>query len=397
MICPRIEIDLAKIEDNARELVALLAGRGIDVTGVTKATLGLPEVANAMIAGGVARLGDSRIENLEALRDAGIRTPLTLLRSPTPDQAGRTVACASISQVSEPEVVNALSAAAGKRGVIHGLVLMVELGDLREGVLPGEVLDLARRISRTPHVTLVGLGTNLACRAGVVPSAGNMDELSSLATLLEGELGLHLPIVSGGNSANLAWAIEAPAGRVNDLRLGESILLGCDPLTRKPLNGLHTDAFTLVVPVIESLAKPTAPRGATGEAAFGVPMQMLERGTIIQTIAAIGRQDVDPDGLTPPGDISVLAASSDHLVLETQHRLAPGTEIRFGLNYSALLRAMTSPFVVTMITATQRPVVPMMGRGTAAMGKPRWAWRTTLGTYQARLAGWHRTDPTGSK
>ncbi|EWH03075.1 hypothetical protein Q427_05255 [Halomonas sp. BC04] len=300
MICPRIEVDLAKIEYNTRALVTLLSDRGIDVTGVTKATLGSPEVASAMIAGGVSRLGDSRLENLEALRHAGIQTPLTLLRSPTPDQAERAVASANISQVSELDVVKALSVAAGRRGVVHGLVLMVELGDLREGVMPGDVLDIARRVLLTPHVTLAGLGTNLACRAGVVPSADNMGELSALATLIEARLGLHLPLVSGGNSANLAWALAAPAGRVNDLRLGESILLGCDPLTRVPLSGLYTDALTLVVPVIESLAKPTVPRGATGETAFGVATPMGERGTIIQTIAAIGRQDVDPDGLTPP-------------------------------------------------------------------------------------------------
>ncbi|APX94759.1 alanine racemase [Halomonas sp. 1513] len=359
MTCPRVEIDLTRIEENARALVSRLSGRGIDVTGVTKATLGSPEVARAMLAGGVLRLGDARIANLEALRDAGIPAPLTLLRSPTPDQAPRAVACASLSQISELEVAKALSAAAGRLGSRHGLVLMVELGDLREGVLPEDVLDLARRMLRLPHVTLVGLGTNLACRAGVVPSADNMGELSALVSRFEDELGLQLPLVSGGNSANLAWAFAAPAGRVNDLRLGESILLGCDPLTRLPLHGLHTDAFTLVVPVIESLAKPTAPRGATGEAAFGVAAAMRERGTIVQTLAAIGRQDVDPDGLTPPAGVSVLAASSDHLVLETQQRLAPGTELRFGLDYSALLRAMTSPFVVSTFTATQRQTLSL--------------------------------------
>ncbi len=353
MSCPRVEVDLAKIEHNARKLVTRLASRGIDVTGVTKSTLGSPAVARAMIAGGVARLGDSRIENLEALRDAGLRAPLTLLRSPTPEQAERTVACASISHVSEPDVVDALSEAAGRHGRPHGVMLMVELGDLREGVLPGDVLGLARRISRSPDLTLAGLGTNLACRAGVVPGVGNMRELSSLVAAVEQDLGLRLPVVSGGNSANLGWAMQSPAGRINDLRLGESILLGCDPLTRRPLSGMHTDAFTLVASVIESLAKPTAPRGAIGEAAFGPAPAMLDRGTIIQTIAAIGRQDTDPEGLTPPSGVTVLEASSDHLVLETPRRLAPGTELCFGLNYSALLRAMTSPFVVKKLMTRQ--------------------------------------------
>ena len=75
MITPRIEIDLAKIEDNARSLVTRLAKRGIRVTGVTKATLGSPDVARAMVRGGVTRLADSRIENLEALQETRHQGP----------------------------------------------------------------------------------------------------------------------------------------------------------------------------------------------------------------------------------------------------------------------------------------------------------------------------------
>ena len=366
MIAPRVEINLTKIEQNTRQLVSMLDARGIGVTGITKATLGLPEVAKAMIAGGAIRLGDSRVENLEALSAANLHIPLTLLRSPTPEQAERAVTCASISQVSELAVVEALAAAAASRGLVHGLVLMIELGDLREGVLPSDARDIAWHISQTPHVALVGIGTNLACRAGVVPSTDNMNELSELATRLESQLGIHLPIISGGNSANLSWALASPAGRINDLRLGESILLGCDPLTRLPIKGLHTDAFALVVPVIESKAKPTTPRGVTGEAAFGTPTTMLERGTIMQTIASVGRQDIDPEGLIAPKGVSVLAASSDHLVLETRTLMAPGSEIRFGLNYSALLRVMTSPFVGTMFVSTPLPRIDIKRQGMPA-------------------------------
>ncbi|MBC7299077.1 MAG: alanine racemase, partial [Demequina sp.] len=163
MISPRIEIDLTAIEHNAHELVTALKKRGIGVTGVTKATLGSPEVARAMIRGGVKRLADSRIENLEALRDSGIRVPMTLSRAPAPEWADRAVACAQSSMVSDLEIVTALSVAAGKRAFTHGIVLMVELGDLREGLMVADVLDAARIISRTRHVTLAGIGTNLAC------------------------------------------------------------------------------------------------------------------------------------------------------------------------------------------------------------------------------------------
>ena len=209
-----------------------------------------------------------------------------------------------------------------------------------------DVLDAARVISRTRHVVLAGIGTNLACRSGVVPGDDQMQELSALATTIGSKFGVPTPLVSGGNSANLAWALgKDRVGAINDLRLGESILLGLDPLTRKPVPGLRQDAFTVVAPVIESLVKPTAPWGLRGQAAFGKPDAARSRGTIVQTIVALGRQDVDPDGLTPPVGMSILASSSDHLVLETPGRLAAGSELRFTPDYSALLRAMTSPFV----------------------------------------------------
>lgn len=346
MRTPRIEIDLSAVEHNTRELVKRLHKRGIDVTGVTKATLGSPEVANAMIRGGVKRLGDSRIENIEALRDAGVKVPIVLLRSPSPEWADRAVACATHSFVTDLELVTALSVAAGKRAHNHGIILMVELGDLGEGLMAADVLDAARIISRTRHVTLTGIGATLAARSGVVPGDDQMQQLTGLASTIGSKFGDHPPIITGGNSANLGWALgEGRVGAINDLRLGEAILLGVDPLTGAPIEGLRRDGFSVVAPVIESIEKPAAPWGMRVGSADAAGVSR-ERGTIVQTIVAIGSQDVDPDGLKPPAGFTVLSATSDHLVLETPARLAVGTEIGFGMNYSALTRAMTSPFVV---------------------------------------------------
>jgi ornithine racemase len=231
---------------------------------------------------------------------------------------------------------------------VHEVVVMVELGDLREGVLPHRVLELARRIGLTRHVSLVGIGTNLACRNGVVPTAAQMTQLANLATLLRTELGIRLPLISGGNSANLGWALAddlRPSHGVTDLRLGEAILLGSDPIRQTPIVGLHTDAFTLVASVIESLEKPTMPWGERTVDSFGLAPVVGDRGPIVQTLMSIGRQDLELAGLVPPAGITVLGASSDHLALETPTRLAPGTELRFQLGYSGLLRAMTSPYV----------------------------------------------------
>ena len=355
MTAPRLEIDLRKLHHNARSLVTRLASRGISVTGITKATLGSPAVAGAMLRAGVRSLGDSRIENLETLRAAGVTAPLTLVRSPMLSQVDRVVASATRSCNSELAVITALSAAAEATGRTHGVVLMVELGDLREGILPGDLAGMVRRMQRLPAIVLAGIGTNLACQSGVAPDEANMGELSALAYSIEARLGVTIGTVSGGNSGNLDWALGgAVPGRVNDLRLGESILLGCEPLHRTPIEGLHTDAITLVGEVIESQRKPSSPRGELGQTAFATPAPAREdRGDRVRTIVALGHQDVDPSGLRAPAGIEVLGASSDHLIVAAgPDRLPVGTELSFRLNYSALVRAMTSPYVDQVVTFT---------------------------------------------
>ncbi len=354
MTAPRLEIDLDKIHHNARSLVGRLAGRGIAVTGVTKATLGSPEVARTLLRAGVRSLGDARIENVERMRRAGVPASMTLIRSPMLSQVDRVVAHADVSFNTEIEVVDALAVAADAAGRTHAIVLMVELGDLREGIMPGDLADVVRAVLQRPAIDLAGIGTNLACQSGVSPDAGNMGELSSLAASLEAAFGLEIGVVSGGNSGNLDWALGGAApGRVNDLRLGESILLGREPLHRRPIEGLHTDAIRLVAEIIESKRKPSQPRGEIARTAFGAVALPPDRGTTTRTIVAIGHQDVDPDGLTAPAGIAVLGASSDHLVLDGGPRpLAVGTEISFALDYGALVRAMTSPFVEKSLTGT---------------------------------------------
>ncbi len=345
MTAPRLDIDLDAVAHNTRSLVDRLAPRGIRVTGVSKAALGSPAVAMAMLQGGATGLGDSRVENLARLRDTG--APLTLIRSPMLSQADRVVRAAEVSLNTEASVLDALAAAAVRQDVTHAVVLMVELGDLREGVAADEVVALAESVGLRPGLRLAGLGTNLACRSGVVPDQDKMDELSGLVEQVEARVGHRLTTVSGGNSANLDWALATDdVGRIDELRLGEAILLGTEPLHRRPIDGLRTDAFTLVAEVIELQTKPAQSWGATGQTAFGDAPAAGRPGLVRQAIVALGRQDVDPDGATPPAGMSVLAASSDHLVVDVgDHALTVGDEIAFQLDYSALVRGMTSPFV----------------------------------------------------
>jgi predicted amino acid racemase len=347
---PRLEIDLERIHHNARTLVDRLGRRGIRVTAVTKATLGSPEIARQLRRAGVEGLGESRIESIEALRRGGVASSITLVRSPMLSQVTRVVAHADVSCNTEVDVLRALSGAARAAGRRHGVLLMVELGDLREGILPVDLAGVSGEVLELPGLDLRGIGTNLACQNGVAPDATNMAQLSELATSIEATFGNTLYVVSGWNSSNLDWALsEADVGRVDDLRLGESILLGRETLRREPLDGLHTDAFTLVAEVIESKVKPSSPWGTIGLTAFGVAPPVTDRGDRRRAIIAVGHQDTDPAGLTPPDGFEVVGASSDHLVVDAgAARVSVGQELTFGLDYSALTRAMASPFVANV-------------------------------------------------
>ena len=349
---PQLEINLGKIHDNARILVERLAVKNISVTGITKATLGSVDIAETLLHAGVSAIGDSRVENIESMRHVYDKIQISLIRSPMLSQVERVILYSDISHNTELSVLNALSAAAQKQDCIHGVILMVELGDLREGIMPCDMENMVRETLKLPNIAFRGIGTNLACHSGVSPDVTNMDELSTLANSLDDTFGFVMETVSGGNSSNLGWALsDADTGRINNLRLGEAILLGCDPLCREPIAGLHNDAITLTAEVIESKTKPSKPKGKIAETAFGTAKTMKDNGLIFHTLLAIGEQDIDPTGLYPPAGMKTIGASSDHLILDAGDKPLPvGSNVLFTLNYSALLRAMTSPFVSKVMT-----------------------------------------------
>lgn len=355
----RIETDLDKVEHNTRILVDRFAGAGIRVTGITKAVLGSSGVGAAMLRGGAGGLGDSRVPNLARLAGLDRSPPRTLIRSPMLSQVAQVIEVADISLNTEAVVLAALDQAASQQKRMHAVVLMVELGDLREGIAPDDVHEAVRVVLGCSSLRLAGIGANLACQSGVVPDDRNMGILSGLADDIEALHGISLDVVSGGNSANLNWALNThDVGRIDGLRLGEAILIGVDPLYRTPIPGLYTDAFTLTAEVIEVATKPAQPWGDRAQAAFGEAPVRTGSGTVHQAILALGRQDVDPDGLQPPEGIRILGMSSDHLVVDLgDHPVAVGDEIDFGVAYGALVRAMTSPYV-TKIERLGRSALP---------------------------------------
>jgi ornithine racemase len=360
LFLPRIEISLSRIQDNARTLCDFYGQKGISLMGVSKAVLGEPAIAQAMIRGGVKFIADSRIENIQKMKRAGVSAQWVLLRTAL-SQAETVVENADISLNTEIETIKKLSYYARMYNRIHKVIIMVELGDLREGVLPCDLIPFVRQAIALPNLQVMGIGCNLACYGGVKPESKNMRMLSELAEAVESEFGIGLEIVSGGNSANYEWYnSDAAIGKVNNLRIGESILLGRETLSRQAIAGLHTQTFQLVAEVIESKQKPSLPYGEIGQNAFGVVPKFQDRGIRQRSIVALGRQDVLTSGLAVNDQLEIMGASSDHIILDSQnHYLKTGDEVTFDLDYGGLLSAMTSPFIKKHFVAYRHPVMDL--------------------------------------
>lgn len=347
MLTPRIEFNLTKISHNAKKLKEYYGLRGIEIIGVTKAVNGNPKIAFALVQSGIKILADSRILNIKRMREAGVQAQYLLLRTPFLSEADETVKFADISLNSEIIVIKKLSKIAIALNIKHKVILMVELGDLREGIMPAELENTVRQVLKLKGIELVGIGTNLTCFGGVKPDERNMAALSTIVTDIEEKFDLKLQFISGGNSSAYNWlSTTKEQGRVNNLRIGESIYLGKETLYNKPIPNLYLDVFTLIAEVIEAKIKPSMPYGEVGKNAFGVIQEFKDDGPMLRAILGIGLQDVEVLGLTPILDVEILGASSDHLILNAkQTHLEVGNEVAFNLNYAALLSAMTSPYI----------------------------------------------------
>lgn len=372
MSTPRIEIEIDKIRENTRALVTDLASRHISVTGVTKAVCGCPDIARAMLAGGATGLAEARLANVKRLRRAGLTCPITMIRPPLRSEVREVVRTCETSYNTEPEILAALSESAMQHGVTHNVVLLVEMGDMRDGILPAQLERIATYVCGKPGLALTGIAANFACLGDVAPDAAAMATLSDLANDVEGACGPLLDTVSGGASANLPWALgRGSSGRINNLRLGEAIFLGTDPGTGRPIPSLHTDAFTLVAEVIEAKCKRPWPSSHMSRAGREKLRLIEDADGRTRAVLAVGYQDTDPDGLGFDAGIRFLGATSDHLVVDSKDMpLEVGREIRMRPRYGALMRAMatsavakcvhTSPTAEPNSANTHKPAYPAL-------------------------------------
>ena len=350
---PALIVKRKKLYSNIKNMISVCGQSGIEISAVTKVFCAHPDIVGIFVKAGIKTLADSRVQNLKKM--AGFKARKMLLRMPMLSEIPEVVKYADISCNSEITTVKALSDEAVKQNVIHGIIMMIEMGDLREGMLPETAIDFAGQVLEMKGIKLLGLGSNFNCYGGVLPTEEKLSQLVSLAGRIEKAYGVELPIVSGGNSGSLYLVQEKrmPQG-INNLRIGETMLRGYETSFQRKIKGMHTDVFTLRAEIIELKEKPSVPDGEIGKDAFGNEPKYTDRGIRTRAILACGRQDILWDHIIPLDEgIELIGASSDHLILDVanaQKTYAIGDTVEFALDYGALLAACTSEYVSVIVS-----------------------------------------------
>jgi len=345
---PRIIIDKQKLKENIERMVNLADANGIpNFTFVVKAFAGDVELMKTIAETEISSIGDSRIQNLKKFSD--IKITKMLLRVPMLSEVADVVKYSDISLNSEIETIKALNIEAAKQNKKHDIIIMFDLGDLREGIYyNSDYLSTIKEILSYKNIRIMGIGTNLTCYGVLVPSSTVLERLVNVKKNIEKNLSIKIKIMSGGNSSTVTlFNQEEIPNEINHLRLGESILFGKETSYSTEIEGFNHDIFIFEAEIVELKEKPSYPDGKTSINSFGEVPKIEDLGIIRRAILGIGKQDVILENLTPiDKNIEVLGGSSDHLIVHIKSDLYKvGDIISFKINYPGLVHLMNSGYV----------------------------------------------------
>lgn len=344
---PRLEINLQYFKENVAAMVERCNEYGIEIAGVIKGTTGIPQCAQMFKEGGATIIASSRLEQIEDTIEFGVGLPTLLLRIPMLSEVDEVIRLCDISLNSELEVLKALNAAAEKQNKVHKVILMADLGDLREGFWDkDEMVDVAVYVeNELKHLDLAGVGTNLGCYGSIEATADKLDELVVIAENIEAKIGRELEYISGGATSSLMRVIDGNIPkRVNLLRVGEGIILArdLDIFYGYDMSYMHQDIYTLKAEIVELRDKPTHPVGKITIDCFGHKPVYEDRGIRRRALLGMGRVDYGSIEEIFPKDkgIEVIGAASDHTILDVEdaeRELKVGDILEFDVNYASLV------------------------------------------------------------
>lgn len=342
-----------KLKNNFSFLENLFVAHDIRWTIVSKLLCGYKPYLEVLYQMGVKHLCDSRTTNLRIIKSISEEIETVYIKPPAHENVKDIVKYADISFNTEIETIKDLSNEAQKQNKIHQVLIMIELGELREGVLRAEFLNFYEAIFELPNIEVIGIGTNLTCMYGVLPSQDKLIQLALYVKLIEAKFNRKIPFISGGSSVTIPLIFQNLLPKeVNHFRVGESLFLGTEPYHNELIEGMCDDVFELSAQIIELNEKPLVPEGELGENLHGDSYTFDEEDrqkTGLRAIVDIGVLDVDETHIQLQDQtLSILGTSSDVIVVDlgkNKNNYQLGDFITFKLGYLAILRLMNSRYV----------------------------------------------------
>ena len=363
----RVIINLDAIHHNLRTINKWMQRHGAAWTVVTKVCCGHADTMRALEIFDVRSIGDSRLENLQEIKAVVPNIETWYLRMPDMSSTDQVVSLSNVSLNSEISVIQALNQEAQRQNKTHRIIIMIELGDLREGILPGSLVEFYKAVFNLSNIDVLGIGANLGCLAGAVPSVDQFMQLVLYRELLELKFGRRLPMISGGASVSIPLVLDGQMPRaINHFRIGEAVFLGTDLLNGGILPELRSDTVMLEAEIVEIKEKGLYAQVETGTATpfHTDPIAEVAPGQRgYRALIAVGQLDTDVEGLTPEHpDYQIAGASSDLTVVnigEEPNGLKVGDSMRFYLSYSAMVRLMGGKYIPQTVAP---PLEAMMDR-----------------------------------
>lgn len=343
-----------KLRENYVFLDTLFTGRTIQWGVVSKILCGNSLYLNELLSLGAQEIHDSRISNLKKVKMLAPDVQTVYIKPPAKRSIPGIISYADVSFNTELATIQMLSDEAVRQQKTHKIIIMIEMGDLREGVMGDELIGFYRRVLQMPNILISGIGTNLNCLNGVMPTQDKLIQLSLYKQLIEAKLDISIPWVSGGTSVAVPLILRnVRPMAVNHFRVGEALFFGKDLFTGDTIEGMNDDVFRLSAEIIEINEKPAVPTGELGPNVVGNVNETDESSdlsaTSLRAILDIGLLDMQPQYLIPDdAGITLIDASSDMLVVDISSSAGTysvGDLISFKLKYMGALYLLNSSYI----------------------------------------------------
>lgn len=348
-----IELDRKKLKENYDHLDKLFKKHNIHFSVVTKMLCGNKLFLSELLKMGISQVCDSRVSNLKTLKSLQPNVETIYIKPPAKRAIKSVVQYADISVNTEIKTIKLLSEEAQRQKKKHKIIIMIELGELREGIMGEDFMAFYEEVFKLNNIEVVGIGTNLTCLYGVLPNHDKLIQLSLYEQLVEARFNRQIPYVSGGSSVTIPLIYQKllPAG-INHFRVGETLYLGTDLFKNKTFRHMHADVFKLYAEIIELSEKPQVPIGELGQNVEGTTFEFNDEDKAKRSYRAIldmGLLDVEQGHIfLADKDLSVVGASSDMFVVdlgENEKNYKVGDLMEFNMDYMGVLRAINSRYI----------------------------------------------------